>query len=327
MLKKAVVIVLAAIAFAACSSIKSIESPGQGTKSVDGLTYFMPKKDLLVTIKIEGDKITKVTLGTTPSYPDLSKQYVLRYQKNLVGKNTLDVGINEAGLLTSAKSTTVSQVTDVFKALAATAGLSKPFAVVPSEKLMACGVGDHSFVYDFREFSCGVTKTPCGIKIEAKKHTEPFSVVSHPTEENEEFSGVFYRQNIPYLVAASGNGINVQSIVFSPSESAIHFLPVSKTFASNNEADFGFTEGIPTKYKQDTEGELVALLKLPADIIGAYFAAIGMVFDSFKTKDTSEAAALAESLKLELAKKKYDACISAINAGDNELVNALGCKE
>jgi hypothetical protein len=327
MLKKTVV-VLALIALSACSSIRSIQNPAKGTDYVDGLTYFMPKKDLLVTVKVEKKNcenvITQITLGTTPSYPDLSEYYVLRYQKNLVGKNTLDVGVNEAGLLTSAKSTTVSQISDVFQKLASTAGLIKPFALAPPKKTAECGVGEHTFVYDF---SSGVTVPPCGVNITIKRPPKVDSVHSHSKAVNEEHSGVFYRQHIPYRITADGNGLKVASIVFSPSESPIHFLPISKTFASDNKADFVFSEGIPTKYLQDTDGELVALLKLPADIIGAYFGAIGMVFESFKTTDKKEAEALAESLKLELAKKKYDACISAINAKDEDLITALGCKE
>jgi len=327
MVKKAIV-VLALIALSACSSIRSIQNPAKGTDYVDGLTYFMPKKDLLVTVKVEKKNcenvITQITLGTTPSYPDLSEYYVLRYQKNLVGKNTLDVGVNETGLLTSAKSTTVSQISDVFQNLASTAGLIKPFALAPPKRTEKCGVGEHTFVYDF---SSGVTVPPCGVNITIEKPPKVDSVHSHSKAMHEEHSGVFYRQTLPYLVRASGDSLNVESIIFSPSGSPIHFLPISKTFASNNEADFVFVAGVPTKYKQDTDGELVALLKLPAGILGAYFGAIGMVFDSFKTTDKKEADALAESLKLELAKKKYDACISAINAGDTELIKALGCKE
>ena len=85
-------------------------------------------------------------------------------------------------------------------------------------------------------------------------------------------------------------------------------------------------KGYLPKYKQDTEGEVVALLKLPADIIGSYFTGIGNLFSSFKTKDEGEADALAESLKLELAKKKYDACILAIKAKDDAMIKALGCE-
>jgi hypothetical protein len=65
---------------------------------------------------------------------------------------------------------------------------------------------------------------------------------------------------------------------------------------------------------------------VPADIIGAYFGAIGEFFKNFKAKEQGQADALSESLKLELQKKKYDACISAIKLGDDELIKKLGCQ-
>lgn len=319
MMKKTIV-VLVAIALSACSSIKSIESPDTG---IEGLTYFMPKKDILITIKVDKDK-TDVTLGTTTSYPDLSKQYILRHGGNLFGQNKLDVTITEAGLLTSSKSTTVSNVSDVFKELATMAGLYPSFGI-EQEPEPACMVGTHTFVI---KLPFTVPEKHCGFEITVEKRANPVNVVPHSMTAKEWHSGIFYRQNIPYLVTAKSKDMTIASLVYSPSESETNFLPISRTFFSNNEADFSFVDGIPTKYKQDTDGEAVALLKLPADIIGAYFAAVGKLFTEFKSPTTkNEATALTESLKLELAKKKYDACIAAINAGEDQKIADLGCSK
>lgn len=66
------------------------------------------------------------------------------------------------------------------------------------------------------------------------------------------------------------------------------------------------------------------LLKLPAEVIGAYFSAAGGVFDAFKVKDNSEVSAVGV-LKLEMAKKKYEACLAAIKANDQTQITALNC--
>lgn len=321
MMKIAIVaLALAALGLASCSSIKTVEGPSTG--NTDGLTYYMPKKDFIVTVTIKDKKAEKIVLGSTASYPDLSKQYLLRHGGNAFGKNTLDVGVSESGLLSSTKSTTQSSVTDAFKNLATSLGQTKALGVKESETDTSCTTnGDHSFVY-----KASGTYVPCGIKIDIKKQADDAGIPTHSKKEKSEYSGIFYRQNVPYLVTASSGGLNVASIVFSPSESKTHFLPVSRTFFSNNQADFGFVDGVPTKYKQETEGEAVALLKIPADIIGAYFSAIGSVFDAFKTNDTKEAAALAESLKLELTKKKYEACIAAIKENDDSKIKELACQ-
>lgn len=316
-----IALALTTLSLASCSSIKTVEGPS--TKDTDGLTYYMPKKDFLVTVTIKDKKANKVVLGATASYPDRSKQYLLRHGGNAFGKSTLDIGISESGLLTSTRSTTQSNVTDAFKSLATSLGQIKPLNYEKSlGSGAACTVnGDHTFV--FQESG---SYTACDIKITITKQIDDSGIVPHSKKGSTEHSGIFYKQNIPYLVTASGGGLNAAAIVFSPTGSKTHFLPVSRTFFSNNQADFDFVNGVPSKYKQETEGEAVALLKLPADILSAYFGAIGSMFDSFKSNNAKEAAALTESLKLELVKKKYDACIAAIKDNDDQKIKELACQ-
>lgn len=312
---------LCVVCIASCSSIKSTENPK--ANDVDGLTYYMPKKDFVVTVNVDSNKVKKVSFGTTPAYPDLSKQYVLNHGSNFLGKNTLDVAVTEKGLLTSSKSTTVSNVTDAFKNLATTYGQIRTFSLVGTPPPAGgCSTdGDHIFTYP----TIG-KYTPCGLTVIISKAAASNATKAHAKSVEKSYSGIFYRQNEPYTVSATGKGLNMSSIVFSPSDSKTLFLPVSKTFFANNEADFAFVDGVPTKYKQDTDGEAIALLKLPADILGAYFGAIGSVFDSFKANDGKEVEALNSSLSLELAKKKYAACIEAIEAEDEDLIKELECK-
>lgn len=314
-------LLISTLCIISCSSIKSIQEPKPD--DVDGLTYYMPKKDFVVTVNVKNSKLTKVSFGTTPAYPDLAKQYVLNHGSNFLGKNTLNVAVTEKGLLTSSKSTTVSNVTDAFKNLATTYGQLRTFSLVgPPAPAGNCTTdGDHIFTYPKEG-----TYTPCNLAVTITKAASSNGTKAHTKKVAESYSGIFYRQNEPYTVSATGSGLNVSSIVFSPSDSKTLFLPVSKTFFANNDAEFAFTDGVPTKYNQDTDGEAIALLKLPADILGAYFSAVGSVFDSFKANDGKEAAALNSSLSLELAKKKYAACIEAIEADDEDLIKELECK-
>jgi len=290
--------------------------------SKDGLTYYMPKKDFLVKVSIKDNKIEKVDLSTSTAYADVSKQYLLHHGNNFFGKNTLDVGIAVSGLLSSAKSTTQSNVTEAFKGLATTIGQRKIFGLDAMTDTDVCTInGDHIFLFEKSGLYIA-----CGISVEIKQHATNIVNTNHSKIESKEYSGIFYRQNIPYLVTANGGGVNAASILFSPSESHTYFLPISRTFFSNNLAEFDFIDGTPTKYKQETEGEAVALLKLPADVISAYFTSVGTVFDSFKTRDSKEAAALAESLKLALSKKQYEACIAAIESNDEAKIKELLCQ-
>ncbi|WFS20183.1 hypothetical protein P9K38_07560 [Pseudomonas sp. 905_Psudmo1] len=317
---KLALLVFMALFIASCSSISSIEKPSK----VEGLTYYMPKKDFVVTVVVKGGNIEDVSLGVTPAYADMSKQYVLSHRSSVFGKNTLDVSVTDKGLLATSKSTTVSSLSEAFKSLATSYGrLDKFLAVdtVPADKACAKD-GEHIFTYS----GVNSTETPCGLKVTIETLGGGDNVVGHSKKEDESHSGVFYRQNEPYKISVTGNGLNFSSIVFSPSRSSTFFLPVSKTLFANNEAEFQFNDGVPEKYKQDVDGEAVALLKLPADVIGAYFGAVGSVFDSFKSNDQKESEAINASLSLEIAKKKYAACLEALNAGDKALVESLNCK-
>lgn len=311
-----------ALFIVACSSVSSIEKPDED--KVDGLTYYMPKRDFVVTVVVKGGNIESVSLGVTPAYADMSKQYVLSHRSSVVGKNTLDVSVTDKGLLATSKSTTVSSLSEAFKSLAASYGrLDKVLAAdaVPADK--ACTKdGDHVFTYSVLSSS----ESPCGLDVTIEKLGSADNVIGHKKTKNMPYSGFFYRQNEPYKISVAGDGLNFSSIVFSPSESKTFFLPVSKTLFANNEAEFVFNDGVPEKYKQDVDGEAVAFLKLPADVIGAYFGAVGSVFDSFKSNDQKESEAINASLSLEIAKKKYAACLEALNAGDKTLVESLNCK-
>ena len=385
-------LLLVALVLSACSS--GINSIKNSSGTVDGLVYFMPKKDFLVTITVTNGEPTNVVLGTTAAYPDLSQQYTLTYEKNLFGKNTLNVNVSKTGLLSSTTSATESNVTDVFKNLAKAAGTLLPFGGRSREPNgngeveQKCQDGVHSFIYD--KVSEKIDPPPCNVTITIKQVISSIScltenegcspasknVFANEKKANEEYSGIFYRRSEPYLMTAQApdrkdkdlaekakdlaekakapaekakapaekakapaekakapaekakatdGNLTVAAIVFSPSYSATHFLPISKTFFSNNKAEFTFVNGMLTGYKQETESEATKLFDLPADILSSYFSAIGAIFESFKSADTNEISALTESLKLELEKKKYDACIAAIKAEDDELIKRLSC--
>lgn len=322
---------LVLMALGGCSSIKSVQLSGMDQHN--GLYYYMPKRDFIVTLTVTKGVVDKVAFGVTPSYPDLSKAYVLDFSKNWLGKNTLDITITEQGLLSVANSTTVSGVSDVLKNLASSIGAlgAGKAAFNKSEtKTEACIDGD--YVLNFKPDE-NPPPDICGVKItiEDLMSQSDGKPAAEKTAPEAETSGLFYRQNHPYrlTVKAIETGIEVQSIQFSPSLSATHFLPVSRTLFANNNAEFVFNDGVPTKYKQDTDGEAIALLKLPADVIGAYFTAVGGVFDAFKARDDKQVASLVASLQLEIERKKYTDCLAAmkISPPDQTTLDQLGCNK
>lgn len=337
-MKQSFTVSLAACAsLIACASIESQDVPQTAPQaaSVEGLSYYMPNKDFVVTLSIKGQKPEKAGIGTTPAYPDLSRQYVLRYGRNWLGKNTLDVAVTPAGLLSTATSSTQSGVAEALRGLASSVGSSQALgaSAVPTGTVCSAD-GDYTFVFQkpgvYRPcgeavtISIGAASAPVSAPVSAPPtgpapEPEP-QALSGPAQ-----AGIFYRQERPYLVTVTGGAVNAAALVYSPSEARTHFLPIARTFFSGNSAEFELVDGMPKRYKQASDGEGLALFKLPADVLAAYFSALGSLFDSFKSNDGKQAQALGESLKLEFAKKKFDACMEALRAGDEDRIKALAC--
>lgn len=320
----AVIIFIPLLLQLSCSSVKSIKQPEE--KDMDGLIYYMPKKDILVVVNVaekgEGEgkviEVDRIDISETAAYPDLSEKFVLKHQNNLLGKNELNVGVGLNGLLQSTKSITTSSVNQAFINLAETLGYLAPLGAAP-----VCSIGEHSFIY--HPDNANPPKA-CGMPVKIERLSVSDGQGTGKNK-GEKVSGVFYKQNIPYQVTVTGGAISKSAIVFSPSGSPTYFMPVSGTFFSDNKADFGFVDGIPNKYDQTTDGELVALFKLPADIIGAYFGAVGRIFDSFKTADQKKAEALTQEVQLALREQKVKNCMAAIKTGNQPDIESLGCEE
>ncbi len=280
------------------------------------------------------DEIVSTNLKTTAvasmsaMYPDYKSGYSLTYRANLVGKNKLDIGINERGLLQSSNSKTESKITEVLSNIASSVGSGIAFAANAADQQKPnCGkVGQYVFTFPISSMEkTDICSNKVTLQISKLFGT---AIQNAPKEGNsviETGNGIFYRQNLPYLVELAVDGVETKSLVLSPSESPDHFLPIHQTLFADNEATFTFKDGIPTKYVQESDGELVAFFKIPADIIGAYFKVAGDVFSAFKTNNDNEIAALETSINLLLAKQKTENCLAAINAKDQERIAALGC--
>lgn len=322
--------VLTAILVLACSGCASITSVSEGAGD-RGLTYYMPKKDIELTITIVNGYPTKIDVAPSSAYPDLNNAFYLNHSGGIVGKNVADVQIVD-GLLSSTKATLTSDMNNVVKNLAGVAGIinfrDKTKATTQARVENDCGDGAHKFMVP----AANTSLTICKVQVSIEKRAPIAPKKAFGSAVMEPRAGIYYRQNIPYLVKATSlieNNRSVYSAVLalSPSESEIYFLPMSRTFFANNEADFTFDKGIPTKYKQDTDGELLALTKIPADILSAYFAAIGNVFTAFTTRNTQQITGMESTINLELMKAKYEACMAAVQVGDEEKLVALKCGE
>ncbi|MEK7779374.1 MAG: hypothetical protein AAB293_04845 [Pseudomonadota bacterium] len=324
-----VTIILIVFILSACASVVSIQRPN--LEASDGLTYFMPKKDFLIKVSVKDSKITSVEGTVTEAYPDFSEQYVLKYKFNPFGENELDLGINDKGLLTSAKAKTISKVNEALENLAKSTGAIVSMGFVPD--MVPCNQdGSYAFIFDKPVTNASV----CGMNVEITPIDEnnynnivklnPH--IPNPLSDNNiEQSGIYYRQNVPYRikVTKADLSINQEFLVFSPSFSKTHFLPISKTFFADNEIDFGFTDGMPTKYLQKTKSELVQLFKLPGSLIGGFIDGATGSLTKLVGLSAQETDLVNKSSLGELAKYRHEKCLAALSAKNDDLINQF-CK-
>jgi hypothetical protein len=158
-------------------------------------------------------------------------------------------------------------------------------------------------------------------------------VTGNSAEASTSGEGIFYRRHLPYKVtvinkAKDENQTKDESsrdfIAFSPNESPIYFLPFPKSFLADTKADAKLgTDGGLTNFDVTDESEALALLTLPADIIGAYFGAIGKMFDWQKGALAKEKEYLGALNDLSVEKLKSENCQSAIKAAGTEITEAI----
>ncbi len=321
--KYSIITLLVAATTVGCSS--AFTSKKGAAKN--GLNYYLPKKDLLVTVTVDKAQPTAITIGTTAAYPDLLETYVLLHNGNWVSKHESDISVNDAGLLTKSDSIQTSQSTSLAEAIGSAAAATVADEPADDEPRTSteCEPGTFSKTWKFEKVIVE-ENGPCGIKVTVEQlgTQEAVNAKGDPNPADTE-SGVYYRQNIPYRVTVKFDGSQVSKLILSPSESASYFLPAAKGFFASSESKFSFNDGVPEKFKTTSNGEVLGALTFPAEVIKGYFAAVGALFQSFSTADTNETTALQNELILEREKAKFEACIEAVKNRDTELLAALQC--
>jgi hypothetical protein len=120
------------------------------------------------------------------------------------------------------------------------------------------------------------------------KPYERLPVFQRPTDNSTlryrtKVSGIFFRQELPYLVVVTGKKAGLPDtqshfVVSSPDESDTYFFHVTRNFFANNTANIAITDGAITGVDQTTQSEVAGLVGLPATFLGSYMTAVGQLF-------------------------------------------------
>jgi len=316
------------LAVTGCASVQSTSLASD--QATAGLVYRLPKKLIVVTYAVTDDgKPGTATVAVSGALPDMSMRYVANFSRNLLGKNTLEIGIGPNGLLTSSKASTTSQIELILANLASAAGaLTVASAAVNNDATPKCvKKGTYVTTYSLEDFAKGGVGF-CDLSVTARRISGPTMPAKIDMGSGAQ-TGYFYRTTVPVTVTVkylpSFARSEESAVVLLPDVESLEFLPVERSLFANNSAEFTFVDGTPTLYKQDVDGEILALSKLPAAVLKGYFEAIGTAFTQRSTNATSEAMLFAKLDALALQRQRSALCDKAIASGDATAILAQ-CK-
>lgn len=314
---------LATISLFVCSGCASLTSTRvrQDNKSPDGLIYFLPTRDISVSVTKAKDSPLTISVQTTDPIPDLDHAYVARVPRNQLGTSNGSIQVKGGLLNSDSSSKLTSNLTSILQQVVGLGGLREgiTFSQVDTVQEKECGLGTYSGVINVKQ---GNSVSLCGVKFGLQR-VAATSSLPKPTQAGEtSASGLFYRIPLPYIVKAEqapapGQQARTQEfVVFSPSESPTYFLPAARTGFGTNDATFSFEYGVPTKYGQTIQSEMYGFVGLPASLVEAYFKAIGNVFNQRQGVAASERAYIEALNALTLSTERRGGCIAALSTDD-----------
>lgn len=281
-----------------------------GVAAPQGLAYFLPKRDITVTVVVADGKEDEVTVTVTDAFPDSTAGFVATIPRNDVGTVDSTIQTNEKGLLDSDSTTSVaSSLTDILSKLAGIGGtlrVAEAMPRVPAKECAAAGTYR-------RTFGIGADGRTTGSICQHSIVVERVIAASRmPADASNaalsKQQGLFYRVPIPYVVSVTRDAVTRQYVVYSPTGSPTYFLPLARSTFATNTATLGFKDGVPTKYKQAIGNEAVGLLSMPATVIESYFGAIGSMFTRRKELSDKEVAYLNQLNSASVAEARRASC-------------------
>lgn len=317
--------------------------PEAGEKCANGgIIYHLPERKFIISVTVDKDsKITAVAAHATDPLPKIDRQleFCGSFHRNILAENSADFQVTTSGLLTSSDTESKPKVSEALKAVAKTAGYGSVLGMLleqESDQGANCTPGlTHSIIIDpDLDIENKAKLKLCGIQFHI---TPPDSVTSDKMNARVEpgtYWGLFYRQDEPYILTTSEESpFHFSSALLAPNRSPIRYLPLEWNFFADSSSTIRFTGGMPTQYKEKMGSEALGLVSLPADVLDAYFSAIGSMFEKIglassaksktETAVASQETAFAEQERRRLlAEERLQACQQALASGDPTRVTA-----
>lgn len=112
-------------------------------------------------------------------------------------------------------------------------------------------------------------------------------------------------------------------IVMPPNASPTEFPPLHRSLFGDATATLALSDGVPTKFEQSADSEVIASSATPAKVLDACFGAIGAASGKRSAAASKEAATIVAIHSLAAAQARQDRCLQAIASGSQADVTQL----
>jgi hypothetical protein len=322
------------LALGGCASIRSISlSPGShDVPPQGGMVYYLPMQRLKLTLTVVAASDAKqnpnrtVEVSPTAILADTGARYVAQYRRNQIGSNLLTVSANADGLLSGeARGSTTQNVAEFLGEIASNANITMNIQAPHTAAPSCAGPGTYEWMFDVPlddKSEIHQQMKDCGIIVVARS----VGAVALPQTwksvgQTMRGAGYFYRQKRPVEVTvSSGEQCKVFYLSMVDSASPIEFLPIPKTVFATTTWKVTFENGSPTLYDINAGGDVLGLVKLPADVVSAYSKAVLAGLKEKKGVAGAEVEYLQQINALAAQQAQYALCRAAVQSGDNEKI-------
>ncbi len=324
----------AALAIGGCASIRSTSlSPGsRDVPTQGGMVYYLPMQRLKLTLTVMAASEAKqgqtrtVNVSPTAILADTDARYVAQYRRNQIGSNLLTVSANADGLLSGeASGSTTQNIAEFLGEIASNPLLTMNFPAPHTATTSCTGSGTYEWMFDVpldEKSNIHQQIKACGIDVKARSVggaalPQTWKSVGRTMRG----AGYFYRQKRPVEVTVSaGDERKVFYLSMVDSTSPIEFLPIPRTVFATTTWKVTFADGSPTLYDINAGGDVLGLVKLPADVVSAYSKAVLAGLNEKKEAAGAEVGYLQQINALAAQQAAYALCRAAVQSGDNDKI-------
>lgn len=317
---------LAVLVLLGCSQVKTRAVLPNGALVFKGVTYGLPKKDIAITLTIT-DSVPTIAVMPTDAYADPdAPRFYSTHARNELGTNALKIEVSANGLLTSAEGKYTETLSTTLSEMAGT-----KIQTFPGPAIITTQCPKNSVTKAVIAIRPGQDAKKTSLPVAGGKSCNFYVTVTYlgksqaadPLQpiQKKVYYGFFYRQNQPYRVDVEFGSQSQTSYVALPGPTT-YFAPINRGVLASNEAKLSFDNGSLTSYYQTTDSEILGLFKLPANIVRAYFGAIGAMFDSRKSTLEKESNYITQVQALQLTQLRAELCAAALAAKDEAAIAA-----